>query len=349
MDTKTCTTPQTETQRYHRLTRDNRIIIYTLRKEGKSLAEISRCIGCHKSTLSRELRRNVSKKGYRYEKAHVKAETRAKEKSAKRRKFTDEMWETARTNLSNGWSFEQTAGRARRDGKAMVCKETLYKEYYRRQCLADAGDSAESLPPLPRRRRKRRQRDRNAKKYATAGRGRIKDRVDIEARPANVEDRKRAGHWEGDLINGVNGTGHLVTMAERKTRFTLFARIGSKNTNEVMQAIVGMMHSFPRGMLNSCTFDNGKEFAGFKMLVRELGLTVYFAKPYHSWERGTNENRNGIVRRVLPKGSAFDSIGDKEMRRIDAMLNDRPMKCLNWRTPREAFMRLYANHSRASP
>lgn len=345
MSIKTCASPQTEARRYQRLTRDKRIIIYTLRKAGNSMTAISKAVGCSKSTISRELRRNAGRKGYRYEKAQKMAEFRAREKAAKRRKFKEEMWEEAKANLARGWSFEQTAGRARRNAVTMVCKETLYKEYYTRQRLAERGESQEELPPLPRRRKKRKQRDINAKRYATAGRGRIKDRVDIEERPAHVENRKRAGHWEGDLINGANSSGHIVTMAERMTRFTLVGRAGSKNTNEVMQEIIGMMRSIPRGLLISSAFDNGKEFAGFKKLERELGLKVYFAKPYHSWERGTNENRNGIVRKILPKGRRFDNITDEELRRIDAMLNDRPMKCLGWRTPREAFARLMANHA----
>lgn len=336
------------TPRYHRLTKDQRIIIWALGKAGKNQTEIAGEIGCDKGTVSRELSRNRGRRGYRYKKAQGKADHRVAVKAARRRKFTDKMWEHAREKLWLGWTPEQISGRARRDGMPMVCRETLYREYYRRQELVRQGKSKEALPPLPRRRKRRRTRGVDAGKYRNAGRGRIPGRVDIDRRPAGVESRARAGHWEGDLVNGLNGTGNLVTVAERMTRFTLVARVATKEAGRVMPAIVGMLAGFPKGMLKSCTFDNGKEFALFGQLEQALGIKVYFAKPYHSWERGTNENRNGIVRRVLPKGSPFDAILDEEMRRIDYMLNDRPMKCLGWRTPREAFTSLLKRHLRAA-
>lgn len=197
---------------------------------------------------------------------------------------------------------------------------------------------------MPRCQKKRKTRNGDAKKYRNAGRGKIPGRVDIDERPKTVENRARVGHWEGDLINGLKGTGSLVTLVERMTRFTLVARVASKESGCVMSAIIGMPAGIPKDMLKSCTFDNGKEFAFFKQLEQALGIKVYFAKPYHSWERGTNENRNGVVRKILPKGSPFDAILDEEMRRIDRMLNDRPLKCLNWRTPREAFTALLHRH-----
>ena len=250
------------------------------------------------------------------------------------------MWKFFKEKLWEGWTPQMVVGRCRRDGIPMVCVETLYQEYYRRQELVRRGLSKEVLPPLPRCQKKRKARNRDAKKYRNAGRGKIKERVDIDERPKTVENRARVGHWEGDLINGLGGTGHLATLVERMTRFTLVARVASKESGCVMSAIIGMLAGIPKDMLKSCTFDNGKEFAFFKQLEQALGIKVYFAKPYHSWERGTNENRNGVVRKVLPKGSPFDAILDEEMRRIDRMLNDRPLKCLDWRTPREAFTAL---------
>ena len=331
---------------YRRLTEEKRIIIETLRKEGRSCRHIAKELGCSPTTVSRELKRNKSRKGYRHRKAQRKADYRAREKSSKRRKLTEGMWEDAKAKLAEGWTFEQIAGRARRDGRPTVSKETFYKEYYRRQALVRAGKSDEVLPPLPMRRKSRKARDRNAKKYHGAGRGKIPGRVDISERPETVEGRARVGNWEGDLINGLKGTGNLVTLVERMTRFTLFWRIATKEAGEVSSAIAAMMAWLPASFLKTLTFDNGKEFADFAELERVLGLKVYFAKPYHSWERGTNENRNGVVRKVLPKGRSFDDITEDEMRRIDHMLNDRPLKCLGWRTPRVAFMALLARHLR---
>ena len=196
----------------------------------------------------------------------------------------------------------------------------------------------------PKRQKKRRTRDRNAKKYRNAGRGKIPGRVDIDERPKTVENRARVGNWEGDLINGLKGTGNLVTLAERMTRFVFLAYAATKEADAVASAVIGLLASLPKGFLKSLTFDNGKEFAKFEQIKQALGIEVYFAKPYHSWERGTNENRNGVVRKVLPKGRSFDDITEEEMRRIDYMLNDRPLRCLNWRTPREAFAGLILRH-----
>ena len=208
-----------------------------------------------------------------------------------------------------------------------------------------AGKSHEAPPPLPKRQKRRRTRDRNAKKYRNAGRGKIPGRVDIDERPKTAESRARVGNWEGDLVNGLKGTGNLVTLAERMTRFVFFAYAATKEADAVARAVIGLFASLPKGFLKSLTFDNGKEFAKFGQIKQALGIEVYFAKPYHSWERGTNENRNGVVRKVLPKGRSFDDIAEEEMRRIDYMPDDRPLKCLNWRTPREAFAALLNRHA----
>ena len=330
--------------KYHRLTEEKRIIIQTLRKEGLSLRYIAEKIGSCPSSVSRELSRNKSRKGYRAKKAQAKADYRVRQKAAARRKLTPEMWERAKAKMSEGWTPEQIEGRFRRDGIPTASRETLYKEYYRRQRLVLAGKSDEELPLLAMRRKKRKARDRNAKKRRDAGRGKIPGRVDIEKRPRTVESRARVGNYEGDLINGLHGTGNLVTVAERMTRFVFFAYVATKEADAVASAVIGLLASLPKSFLETLTFDNGKEFAKFGQVRQALGIDVYFAKPYHSWERGTNENRNGIVRKVLPKGRLFDDITGEEMRRIDRMLNDRPLKCLNWRTPREAFTELLRRH-----
>lgn len=337
MDIKTKTVAPPRAPKYHRLTSENRIIIWTLKKEGKSPAYIAKSIGCHRSTICRELERNKSKRNYRAKKAQKTADYRVRKKAADRRKLTAEIWSDAIAKVEMGWTFEQVSGRAKRDGEPTVCKETFYKEYYRLQELARKGRSDIELPLLPKRQKKRKTRDRNAKKYRNAGRGKIPDRVDIDERPKTVENRARVGHMEGDLVNGLKGTGNVVSIAERMTRFTFFAYAATKEADVVASVIIGLLASLPKGFLKTLTFDNGKEFALFKSMEQALGIKVYFAKPYHSWERGTNENRNGVIRKVLPKGRSFDDITEEEMRRIDYMLNDRPLKCLNWRTPREAF------------
>ena len=333
---------------YRRVSEEDRMMIEALRKAGHSPGEIAKQLGFNRSTIYRELKRNKGKRGYRYEHAQNECDKRVQAKASKRRKFTEAMWEAAKAKLAEGWTFETFCGRERREGRVCVCKEVLYLEYYRRQKLVLAGLSDEVLPPLPRRRRNRKTRDRNARKYRNAGRGKIPGRVDISERAKEVGKRARVGHWEGDLINGNHGTGNLVTVVERMTRFTFFGYAATKETDVVMDVIAGLLKGLPQDVLQTLTFDNGKEFAMFKILKEKLGLDIYFCKPYHSWERGTNENRNGIVRKVLPKGSDFSRITPEQMARIDHLLNDRPMKCLGWRTPREAFTARLAYYLKAA-
>ena len=322
--------------KYKRLDEKDRVLIATLIGLGLKDAEIARQVGCHRSTIGYERKKNTSQRGYRPKYAQRKADGRVKAKASARRKFTPEQWKEAKEKLAkDGWTFEQTSERAKREGRDFVCRETLYKEYHARQRLVALGKSQEILPVLPRGHRKRHKR---GKSYANAGRGRIPDRVDIDERPKSVENRARAGHWEGDLINGLRGTGNLVTVVERMSRFTLVGYSATKETDAVMAVFKALLSGLPQEMVRTLTLDNGKEYSKFKVLVQECGLAVFFAKPYHSWERGTNENRNGVVRIVLPKGSRFDSITREQMERIDRLLNDRPLRCLGWRTPREVFM-----------
>ena len=243
------------------------------------------------------------------------------------RRFTDEVRLDAEARLREGWTPEIISGRARLEGRAWVCKETIYKHVY-----TDAKLGGDLWAHLPRSRRKRRRR---CPRQEGRGRGRIPNQRMIDTRPASVETRRQAGHWEGDLINGAHETGNLVTLVERTTRFTLVGRTDSKEAAEVSAVIEACFALLPMDIRLSVTFDNGKEFAQHEALARRLGLDVYFAKPYHSWERGTNENTNGLIRRLYPKQSSFASIREDELARIDRYLNDRPRKCLGWKTPRE--------------
>lgn len=157
----------------------------------------------------------------------------------------------------------------------------------------------------------------------------------IDTRPVEVETRQTVGHWEGDLINGAHGTGNLATLVERNTRFALVGRTDSKEAQEVTREICTLFGPLPHKSRLSLTLDNGKEFALHEELARDTRMDVFFANPYHSWERGTNENTNGLIRRLYPKKSSFAEIGGAELKRIDTFLNDRPRKCLGWMTPRE--------------
>lgn len=310
---------------YQRVTEEERIHIYRWRQEGVSQNEIARRLARSAGTISRELCRNSGMKGYRPKQAHEKAQERSKRSGPRR--FTSDIQTDVETRLAAGWTPEIISGRARIEGRPSVCKETIYKHIYR-----DAKSGGELWKHLPRAHRKRRRR---CPRKEGRGRGRIPNQRRIDTRPSEVETREVVGHWEGDLINGAAHTGNLVTLVERKTRFVLVGRTDRKDAHEVLECMTGLFSSLPQSVCTGITFDNGKEFALHEELSLQTNMDVYFAYPYHSWERGSNENANGLIRRLHPKKSSFLDLGPTELGAIERYLNDRPRKCLGWNTPRE--------------
>ena len=310
---------------YKRVTGEERRLLYRWSRAGCGIREMARRLGREASTVSRELERNRGKRGYRPKQAHWKAQKRARRPGPRR--FTEEVRLDAEARLREGWTPEIISGRARQEGRPWVCKETIYAHIY-----TDAKGGGDLWKNLPRAHRKRRRR---CPRPDGRGRGRIPNQRMIDTRPAEVETRASVGHWEGDLINGAHETGNLVTLVERNTRFTLVGRTDSKESEEVTRIICALFAGLPASCRAGVTFDNGKEFARHEELALRTGMDVYFARPYHSWERGTNENTNGLIRRIHPKQSSFALIGRAELNRIDRYLNDRPRKCLGWMTPRE--------------
>ena len=317
---------------YKRVTEEERTSIYRWRQEGRSIRKMARLLARASSTVSREIERNSGERGYRSKQADEKAEERARRPGCRR--FTELVRMDAEARLKEGWTPEMIGERARLDGRAFVCKETIYKHVY-----ADAKAGGTLWTHLPRVKRKR---NRRCPRKEGRGRGRIPNQRMIDTRPAEVETRQSVGHWEGDLINGAHETGNLVTLVERKTRFTLVGRTDTKEAREVTRIICKLFGRLPQKTRWSLTLDNGKEFAKHETIAATSGIDVYFARPYHSWERGTNENTNGLIRRLHPKKTSFDCIGEAELERIDRFLNDRPRKCLGWRTPREMMIEFLA-------
>lgn len=311
---------------YTRVTDIERSQIHVLRQAGKGNNEIARIIGRDKGTVSREVRRNKGLKGYRHQQAHRKARERAERPGPRR--FTEEVRLDAEEKLRKGWTPEQVCGRAEREGRAHVCKETVYKHVY-----ADAKAGGGLWKNLPRAKRKRRRR---CPRQEGRGRGMIPGRRGIETRQPEVELRIAVGHWEGDLVVGAHATGYLVTLVERVTRYTLVGWSATKEADEVKCVVIRLLAAIGVAC-TGITFDNGKEFARHAEIAAALNADVFFARPYHSWERGTNENTNGLIRRLYPKSESFASICGADLRRIDTFLNDRPRKCLGWRTPREVM------------
>ena len=318
---------------YKRVTEEERRLIHRWRQEGHGLREMARRLGRVASSISREIARNTGGRGYRPKQAHWKAQRRALRPGPRR--FTEEVRGDAEARLREGWTPEIISERARLEGRPSVCKETIYTYIY-----ADAKAGGDLWKNLPRARRKRRRR---CPRQDGRGRGKIPNQRMIDTRPAEVETRASVGHWEGDLINGANKTGNLVTLVERSTRFTLLDRTQTKEAEEVTLDICELFSGMPPASRLSLTLDNGKEFARHEQMARETGMDVFFANPYHSWERGTNENTNGLIRRLHPKKSSFANIGRAELKRIDTFLNDRPRKCLGWFTPREKMTAFLAS------
>jgi len=313
---------------YKRVTAEGRGLIYRWRREGEKQSEIARRLARNPGSISREIERNTGLKGYRPKQAHEKAQAHARRPGPRR--FTAEVRADAEARLREGWTPAIIGGRARLEGRPWVCAETIYKHVY-----ADAKAGGTLWKNLPRAKRKR---HRRCPRQEGRGRGQIPNQRRIDTRPAEVETRQSVGHWEGDLINGANGTGNLATLVERSSRFTLVGRTGSKEAEEVTLKICALFKTLPPRARQSLTLDNGKEFARHEEIAKDTDMDVFFAHPYHSWERGTNENTNGLIRRIYPKKSSFAGIGRSQIKRIDAFVNDRPRKCLGWSTPRERMV-----------
>lgn len=310
---------------YQRLSELERRCLERWRQDDQGVREMARRLARAPSSISREIARNSGQRGYRPKQAHEKAQAKARRPGSRR--FTESVRVETVRRLKDGWTPEMISQRARLEERPWVCQETIYKYIY-----ADAKTGGTLWQQLPRAKRKR---QRRCPRQDGRGRGRIPNQRRIDTRPAEVETRCRVGHWAGDLINGAHDTGNLVTLVERLTRFSLFGRTNTKAALEVNGKMQHLFHRLPPEVRLSVTFDNGKEFALHEELAAAVGLDVYFAHPYHSWERGTNENTNGLIRRLYPKKSSFAGIGTQELKRLDSFLNDRPRKCLGWRTPRE--------------
>ena len=310
---------------YTQLTQEQRYQIYALKKMGHGPTEIAKCLGVNKSTISREIGRNSGQRGYRPKQAQEKRNERLRKKGQTR--ISAETWELIEEKLHLEWSPEQISGWLRQNDVVGVSHEWIYQYVY-----ADKNADGELFKHL-RCQKKRRKR---CGKYDR--RGIIPDRQSIEVRPEVVEQRERLGDWERDLIIGKNHQGAVLTLTERKSRFTLIRKVDGKQADAVTQATIQCLNWVPA--LQTITNDNGKEFAQHQILKTSLTTDVYFAHPYASWERGTNENTNGLIRQYLPKHRNLASVSSQEELFIMDRLNLRPRKCLAFKTPFEVFFGL---------
>jgi IS30 family transposase len=303
-----------------------------MRKQNFSMGEIAAVIGKHKSTISRELRRNCDRRSGRYDAdlAQRKCERRQKGKPHRVR-FTEEVRLRVEAMLGEDYSPEQVVGRCKLEGLECVSVETIYQHVWGDK--RRGGDLHTHL-----RRKGCKYRKRGAKKDS---RGVIRDRVSIDERPKVVDDKSRFGDLEIDLVVGANHRRALLTANDRASGISWIALLEGKDSKALAEKAAETLMPF-KGLLHTITSDNGKEFAEHKAIAKSLAVDYYFAHPYHSWERGANENMNGLIRQYLPKGTSFDSLDDNEIKRIRDKLNNRPRKKLGFLTPIEYFFANFA-------
>ena len=314
---------------YGHLSIDEREVILKMSAQQASMQQIGDRLGRSKGTISRELSRNVSSTGDY--KPHLAQRYYEKRRDASKvpYRLEDDDWLKGyvQEKLKQYWSPEQISGRLHQDHGIAISPVTIYSWVYRER--EEGGDNYKYLRQSHRRRRKRR--------ASEDRRGQMPDRRMIDERPDVVNDRSRIGDWESDTVEGRKASGFIATHVERKSRYTVAAKTSDKSAATVTKATLEAMKKLLSEKVRTMTFDNGKEFAGFKELEQGLDMTSYFARPYHSWERGTNENTNGLLRQFFPKGMDFGMVTQSDVDIALELLNNRPRKCLNYRTPTEVF------------
>jgi IS30 family transposase len=312
-------------RKYKQLAIEQRYQIYAFRKAGLSLKRIAKEIGCYKSTVSRELNRNKGKRGYRPNQAQHKASER-KRTARKMIKLTPELKAHIGALIREDWSPEQISGYLKKKNVANISHESIYL------LISKDKLSGGSLYQHLRCHKKK-----YKKRYGSNDRrGVIPNRKSIDERPKIVNEKSRIGDWEGDTVIGKNHKGALVTLVERKTKFTLMAYVANKTAENVTEAMVMLLAPHIENV-HTITVDNGKEFAYHEQIAKRLNSEVYFAHPYHSWERGLNENTNGLIRQYVPKKSEINTTTQNQLGIIMSKLNCRPRKSLNFDSPADLF------------
>jgi len=317
---------------YKQLTLKERYRISALLEKGYKKKSIAESIGVHPSTISREIKRNSDKLSgeYDYEKAYLDTKRRHKEKP-KYRVITPFLEKYIKEKLKEGWSPQQLAGRLEMEHKQTISHETIYRFIY-----ANKSNGGRLYKHLRHKNKKYHKRRSEYKQ-----RGMIVNRAMIDERPKIVEEKNRIGDIEIDTVIGKDHIGALVTVVDRKSKFTLIKKVETKQADEVTKALIEMLTPL-KPILKTITSDNGKEFAYHERVSTELQTDFYFAHPYHSWERGLNEHTNGLIRQYLPKKTDFKQVSKEDIITIQNKLNHRPRKVLGFRTPYEVFFEDFA-------
>ena len=310
---------------YTQLTQGQRYQMEALLKAGHNQIEIATFLSSHKSTVSRELLRNQGLRGYRPKQAHVKAMQRRHDKPKTHIPLT--TWVMVDALIKQDWSPEQISSRLYDEQEISISHEWIYLHIYKDK--RQGGDLHKHLRCQKQRRKRYGKQDR---------RGRITNRVSIEERPAIVNSKSRIGDWEGDTIIGKGHQGVVTTHVERKTKYTVLTQSNTKHANLVRQSIVQGLKPYQNQII-TITYDNGLEFSEHQNIAQTLSANIYFAHPYSSWERGLNENTNGLIRQYLPKSQPLNKVTQKKLNFIMDQLNHRPRKALGFKTPYELFFK----------
>jgi IS30 family transposase len=322
---------------YTHIIEKERYVISHLKLADFSLREIARRLGRHHTSISREIYRNrpdyADEVVYWYSATQRIADERLHKAHSYRRQKHQQLVEYVEDKLRLDWPPEAIAARIRidypNDERMRISHETIYRWVY-----LDASQGGDLHTHLRRRHPKRRR-----QKHYGSGRRFIPGRISIDQRPAIVDTRVRFGDWEGDTLEGAKGKGALVTHVDRKSRYLIAAKLEDKRAATMNAQSITSFLKLPSYRRKTLTVDNGKEFSQFKDLEQKTGLKVYFADPYAAWQRGTNENTNGLLRFYFPKGTDFHAIPEMQLVLVIEKVNHRPRKCLNYQTPHDVFFK----------
>ena len=321
-------------QKYKQISQQQRLQLEILLRTQTPVSKIARLLCVHRSTIYRELERNSGTQGgYRATYAQEFTNDR-KERLSRPRKLDSLMEKQIQDGLKKRWSPEQICGYYRSLGMPMLSHEQIYRYIYKDK--ARGGDLFESLRIAVKPYRKR---------YgSTSKRGQIPNRISIDQRPEIVNTRKRVGDWEADTMIGRDRKGAILTLVERKSRFVQIALLERRLADHVKTHMVNMLAPY-RPFVKTITSDNGTEFTQHQLIAKKLKADFYFTHPYSAWEKGTNENTNGLIRQYVPKKLAFNTLSVTQIKQIEQDLNTRPRKSLGWKTPLQVFMANFMKNS----
>ncbi len=314
--------------KYHQITSEERYMLSALRRQGLNQSQVARALGRHRSSISRELRRNRSAWDGGYRPFVASHRTRARQSRSRRnRYFHADDFRLVNRLLRKRWSPEQIAGHLRKDGALSISHETIYVHVWSDK--AAGGNLYQHLRCASKKRRKRHN--------SYDSRGRLAGKRHISERPASIETRRSIGHWEVDTVVGVGAKDCVVTLVERKTGYAFIGKLSDRSKRGMSRQLRMLIRRAP-SQFQTITSDNGTEFHDYASVEAATGVKFYFATPYHSWERGSNENFNGLLRQYLPKRTSQAGITQRDCDAIAKKLNTRPRKRLGYRTPEECFL-----------